>query len=150
MNKVSLSSIFSDSYIVQYFLYIMMKLMYYVWAMNYFCWNYNFIMFSIFINAERRKKKACFISWLDKMCALQFGFLVDRRVRSFAFPALAFILLYSKLPHKVQQLDYEIRRLIWVCYQTSSCTNIILMDIAGASFYSKFSSNIQLVSFGCM
>ncbi|MCI04471.1 dol-P-Man:Man(7)GlcNAc(2)-PP-Dol alpha-16-mannosyltransferase-like, partial [Trifolium medium] len=29
-----------------------------------------------------------------------FGFLVDRRVRSFAFPALAFILLYSKLPHK--------------------------------------------------
>ncbi|CAJ2664960.1 unnamed protein product [Trifolium pratense] len=29
-----------------------------------------------------------------------FGFLVDRRVRSFTFPALAFILLYSKLPHK--------------------------------------------------
>ncbi|WJX85920.1 dolichyl-P-Man:Man(7)GlcNAc(2)-PP-dolichol alpha-1,6-mannosyltransferase [Trifolium repens] len=29
-----------------------------------------------------------------------FGFLVDRRVRSFAFPALAFILIYSKLPHK--------------------------------------------------
>ncbi|PNY15846.1 dol-P-Glc:Glc(2)Man(9)GlcNAc(2)-PP-Dol alpha-1,2-glucosyltransferase-like protein [Trifolium pratense] len=34
------------------------------------------------------------------MSALQFGFLVDRRVRSFTFPALAFILLYSKLPHK--------------------------------------------------
>ncbi|XP_019450137.1 PREDICTED: dol-P-Man:Man(7)GlcNAc(2)-PP-Dol alpha-1,6-mannosyltransferase isoform X1 [Lupinus angustifolius] len=29
-----------------------------------------------------------------------FGLLVDRRVRSFTFPVLAFILLYSKLPHK--------------------------------------------------
>ncbi|XP_057445644.1 dol-P-Man:Man(7)GlcNAc(2)-PP-Dol alpha-1,6-mannosyltransferase-like isoform X2 [Lotus japonicus] len=29
-----------------------------------------------------------------------FGLFVDRRVRSFTFPVLAFILLYSKLPHK--------------------------------------------------
>ncbi|KAK2445270.1 dol-P-Man:Man(7)GlcNAc(2)-PP-Dol alpha-1,6-mannosyltransferase [Trifolium repens] len=34
------------------------------------------------------------------MSALQFGFLVDRRVRSFAIPALAFIFHYFKLPHK--------------------------------------------------
>ncbi|KHN31111.1 Dol-P-Man:Man(7)GlcNAc(2)-PP-Dol alpha-1,6-mannosyltransferase [Glycine soja] len=31
---------------------------------------------------------------------LLFGLFVDRRVRSFTFPVLAFILLYSKLPHK--------------------------------------------------
>ncbi|XP_014516585.1 dol-P-Man:Man(7)GlcNAc(2)-PP-Dol alpha-1,6-mannosyltransferase [Vigna radiata var. radiata] len=29
-----------------------------------------------------------------------FGLFLDRRVRSFTFPVLAFILLYSKLPHK--------------------------------------------------
>ncbi|CAJ1948966.1 unnamed protein product [Sphenostylis stenocarpa] len=29
-----------------------------------------------------------------------FGLFVDRRVRSFTFPVLAFVLLYSKLPHK--------------------------------------------------
>jgi hypothetical protein len=85
------------------------------------------------------------------MSALQFGFLVDRRVRSFAFPALAFILIYSKLPHKVPQLDYEIRRLIFLSViKPNNALNITLMDIAGASFYSKFNSNIQLVCFDCM
>jgi len=68
--------------------------------------------FSTFLKRNNKKKKIGKrkrrkpllhpnLSFLTCCSCLQFGLFLDRRVRSFAFPVLAFIFLYSKLPHKV-------------------------------------------------
>lgn len=93
-------------------------------------------------NRDRKRRKVDFLSNMTICFSLQFGLFVDRRVRSFIFPVLAFILLYSKLPHKVFQLESEICGLFVPVFKLKHVCNIILMYIAGASLYYKFSSNI--------
>jgi len=45
-------------------------------------------------------------SYLKKLSFLQLGVLLDRRVLSFVLPVFFFIVLYSKLPHKVTHSMY--------------------------------------------
>lgn len=42
---------------------------------------------------------------------LQLGVLIDRRVLIFVLPVFSFILLYSKLPHKVSHVKCEVQQL---------------------------------------
>lgn len=44
---------------------------------------------------------------------LQLGILLDRRVWFYVFPVLSFVLLYSKLPHKVMPFSIA----IWGAFQ---------------------------------
>lgn len=50
-----------------------------------------------------------FLTWC--FSSLQLGVLIDRRVVIFVLPVFSFILLYSKLPHKVSHVKCEVQQL---------------------------------------
>lgn len=50
-----------------------------------------------------------FLTWCFSF--LQLGVLIDRRVLIFVLPVFSFILLYSKLPHKVSHVKCEVQQL---------------------------------------
>lgn len=48
----------------------------------------------------------------DLFSMLQLGVFLDRRILSYILPVFLFVLLYSKLPHKVLDMEYELHSLM--------------------------------------
>jgi hypothetical protein len=75
--------------------------------------------------------------------------VLERRVTKYALPTFAFVLLYSKLPHKVRKDAQAFKSIFDVTSELSILNCIKNVTSIGAQVYTFCSANPEFVSSSC-